>query len=51
VKQIQVLSPEKGQFDFIDKLSDITLIVQDWGGLLGLSLLGEYPKDLKGWPS
>jgi haloalkane dehalogenase len=24
-------------------LNDITLIVQDWGGLLGLSLLGEHP--------
>lgn len=31
---------------FIDKLqlNDITLIVQDWGGLLGLSLLGAYPE-------
>ncbi len=28
-------------------LNDITLIVQDWGGLLGLSLLGEYPKRFK----
>ncbi|MGB3467786.1 MAG: haloalkane dehalogenase [Cyclobacteriaceae bacterium] len=29
----------------IDKLElkDITLIVQDWGGMLGLSLLGEFP--------
>lgn len=25
------------------KLQNITLVVQDWGGLLGLSLLGEYP--------
>ncbi|MEL6537776.1 MAG: haloalkane dehalogenase [Bacteroidota bacterium] len=34
---------------FIDKLNlqDITLVVQDWGGLLGLSLLGEYPKRFK----
>lgn len=24
-------------------LKDITLVVQDWGGLLGLSLLGAYP--------
>ena len=32
--------------NFIEKLElkDITLIVQDWGGLLGLSLLGEYPE-------
>jgi len=29
------------------KLSDITLVVQDWGGLLGLSLLGEYPDKFK----
>ncbi len=28
-------------------LNDITLIVQDWGGLLGLSLLGEYPEKFK----
>ncbi|MDX1760718.1 MAG: haloalkane dehalogenase [Christiangramia sp.] len=35
--------------NFIDKLelNDITLIVQDWGGLLGLSLLGEYPDRFK----
>ena len=35
--------------NFIDKLelNDITLIVQDWGGLLGLSLLGEYPERFK----
>ncbi|MCK8522321.1 haloalkane dehalogenase [Aquimarina sp. D1M17] len=34
---------------FIDELNleDITLIVQDWGGLLGLSLLGEYPERFK----
>jgi haloalkane dehalogenase len=25
-------------------LHDITLVVQDWGGILGLSLLGEYPE-------
>jgi len=25
------------------KLQNITLVVQDWGGLLGLSLLGEHP--------
>ena len=25
------------------KLQDITLVVQDWGGLLGLSLLGAHP--------
>lgn len=29
------------------ELSDITLVVQDWGGLLGLSLLGEYPEKFK----
>ncbi|MBE9488744.1 MAG: alpha/beta fold hydrolase, partial [Bacteroidetes bacterium] len=29
------------------KLNDITLIVQDWGGLLGLSLLGEFPERFK----
>ncbi len=28
-------------------LNDITLIVQDWGGLLGLSVLGEHPKRFK----
>ena len=35
--------------NFIDKLelNDITLIVQDWGGLLGLSLLAEYPERFK----
>ena len=35
--------------NFINKLelNDITLIVQDWGGLLGLSLLGEYPERFK----
>lgn len=25
------------------KLNNITLVVQDWGGLLGLSILGEHP--------
>ncbi|BDD03147.1 haloalkane dehalogenase [Aureibacter tunicatorum] len=29
------------------ELEDITLVVQDWGGLLGLSLLGEYPEKFK----
>ncbi len=35
--------------NFIDKLDlhDITLVVQDWGGLLGLSLLGKFPKKFK----
>ncbi|SHI79852.1 haloalkane dehalogenase [Aquimarina spongiae] len=35
--------------NFIEKLElkDITLIVQDWGGLLGLSLLGKYPEKFK----
>ena len=35
--------------NLIDKLelNDITLVVQDWGGLLGLSLLGEYPERFK----
>lgn len=35
--------------NFIDKLDlqDITLIVQDWGGLLGLSLLGAQPERFK----
>ncbi len=28
-------------------LSDITLIVQDWGGMLGLSLLAKYPEKFK----
>lgn len=28
-------------------LKDITLIVQDWGGLLGLSVLGEHPERFK----
>jgi len=28
-------------------LNEITLVVQDWGGLLGLSLLGEYPHKFK----
>lgn len=29
------------------ELKDITLIVQDWGGLLGLSLLAEFPERFK----
>ncbi len=35
--------------NLIDKLelNDITLVVHDWGGLLGLSLLGEYPERFK----
>lgn len=35
--------------NFIDKLNldDITLVVQDWGGLLGLSLLGANPDRFK----
>ena len=35
--------------NFIEKLNldDITLVVQDWGGLLGLSLLGEHPNRFK----
>ena len=35
--------------NFIDRLEldDITLIVQDWGGLLGLSLLGQLPHRFK----
>ncbi|AWV96699.1 haloalkane dehalogenase [Arcticibacterium luteifluviistationis] len=35
--------------NFIDKLdlNDITLIVQDWGGLLGLGLLGQFPERFK----
>ncbi|WP_271767453.1 haloalkane dehalogenase [Aquimarina algiphila] len=28
-------------------LNDITLVVQDWGGILGLSLLAEYPEKFK----
>lgn len=34
---------------FIQKLNltNITLIVQDWGGILGLSLLGKYPEKFK----
>ena len=34
---------------FIEKLdlNDITLVVQDWGGLLGLSLLGKFPEKFK----
>ncbi|WP_044213082.1 haloalkane dehalogenase [Flammeovirga sp. OC4] len=28
-------------------LEDVTLVVQDWGGLLGLSLLGEFPERFK----
>ena len=39
----------KSLVNFIDKLelNDITLVVQDWGGLLGLSLLGEHPERFK----
>lgn len=39
----------KSLVNLIDKLNlnDITLVVQDWGGLLGLSLLGEYPERFK----
>ncbi len=35
--------------NFIESLDlkDITLLVQDWGGLLGLSLLGEHPDRFK----
>ncbi|GAA4274074.1 haloalkane dehalogenase [Aquimarina gracilis] len=35
--------------NFIKKLdlNDITLVVQDWGGLLGLSLLAKYPEKFK----
>ncbi len=29
------------------ELNAITLIVQDWGGILGLSVLGEYPEKFK----
>lgn len=29
------------------ELRDITLVVQDWGGLLGLGLLGQHPKLFK----
>lgn len=34
---------------FIEKteLKDITLVVQDWGGLIGLSALGEHPELFK----
>ncbi|WP_298541572.1 haloalkane dehalogenase [uncultured Aquimarina sp.] len=34
---------------FIQKLdlNDITLVVQDWGGMLGLSLLAKYPERFK----
>ncbi|AXT51257.1 alpha/beta fold hydrolase [Aquimarina sp. BL5] len=34
---------------FIHKLdlNDITLVVQDWGGMLGLSLLAKYPERFK----
>lgn len=28
-------------------LTDVTLVVQDWGGLLGLSLLAKYPEKFK----
>jgi len=39
----------KSLVNFIEKLdlNDITLVVQDWGGLLGLSLLGAYPEKFK----
>ena len=39
----------KSLVNLIDKLAlnDITLVVQDWGGILGLSLLGEYPEKFK----
>lgn len=35
--------------NLIDKLQlkDITLVVQDWGGLLGLGVLGEFPELFK----
>lgn len=35
--------------NFIEKLDlqEITLVVQDWGGLLGLSILGAYPEKFK----
>ncbi len=35
--------------NFMEKLDlqDITLVVQDWGGLLGLSLLGKFPERFK----
>lgn len=35
--------------NFVEKLDlkDITLVVQDWGGLLGLSLLGAHPELFK----
>lgn len=34
---------------FIDKLElkNITLVVQDWGGLIGLSVLGKHPETFK----
>lgn len=39
----------KSLVNLIDKLelNEITLIVQDWGGLLGLSILGAYPEKFK----
>jgi len=39
----------KSLINFIEKLdlNDITLVVQDWGGLLGLSLLGQFPEKFK----
>lgn len=39
----------KSLVNFIENLDlqDITLVVQDWGGLLGLSLLAEYPEKFK----
>ena len=35
--------------NFIDtlQLKDITLVVQDWGGLIGLGVLGEFPELFK----
>ena len=35
--------------NFIEQLdlNDITIVVQDWGGLLGLSLLGKFPERFK----
>ena len=34
---------------FIEKteIRDITLVVQDWGGLIGLSVLGKHPEWFK----
>ena len=35
--------------NFIEKLDlkDITMVVQDWGGMLGLSILGAFPEKFK----